>query len=155
MPVQKLFTPLKVGAVTTNNRIFMAPMTRARSAEPGDLPTALMGQYYAQRASAGLIITEATQISFEAKGWAGAPGVHTPGADRCLAQHQPRDSSAWWFECSAGMAHRAGLPPLVTAEQCCTCCAFSVRWSHPGASARRGRSILHRGRRATSGAINR
>ncbi|CAH0648389.1 MULTISPECIES: N-ethylmaleimide reductase [Pseudomonas] len=78
MTLKKLFTPLAMGAVTTANRIFMAPMTRARSIEPGDLPTATMGLYYAQRASAGLIITEATQISFDAKGWAGAPGVHTP-----------------------------------------------------------------------------
>ena len=74
----KLFTPLKVGAITVPNRIFMAPLTRLRSIEPGDIPTPLMGEYYRQRASSGLIITEATQISFEAKGYAGAPGLHTP-----------------------------------------------------------------------------
>jgi len=72
-----LFTPLKVGAVTVPNRIFMAPLTRLRSIEPGDIPTELMADYYAQRASSGLIITEATQISFQAKGYAGAPGLHT------------------------------------------------------------------------------
>ncbi|MBI3311239.1 MAG: N-ethylmaleimide reductase, partial [Serratia liquefaciens] len=78
MKIEKLFTPLKVGAVTLPNRVFMAPLTRLRSIEPGDIPTPLMGEYYAQRASAGLIVTEATQISFQAKGYAGAPGLHTP-----------------------------------------------------------------------------
>ena len=78
MKIEKLFSPLKVGAVTLPNRVFMAPLTRLRSIEPGDIPTPLMGEYYAQRASAGLIVTEATQISFQAKGYAGAPGLHTP-----------------------------------------------------------------------------
>jgi N-ethylmaleimide reductase len=63
-------TPLK-------NRIIMAPLTRLRSIEPGDIPTPLAIEYYSQRASAGLIITEATQISAQAKGYAGAPGLHT------------------------------------------------------------------------------
>ncbi|MCW2256500.1 N-ethylmaleimide reductase [Providencia alcalifaciens] len=78
MSQEKLFTPLKVGAITTPNRVFMAPLTRLRSIEPGDIPTPLMGEYYRQRASAGLIISEATQISAQAKGYAGAPGIHSP-----------------------------------------------------------------------------
>ena len=77
MKTTKLFSPLKVGALTLPNRVFMAPLTRLRSIEPGDIPTPLMAEYYRQRASAGLIITEATQISFQAKGYAGAPGLHT------------------------------------------------------------------------------
>lgn len=77
MSQEKLFTPLKVGTVTAPNRVFMAPLTRLRSIEPGDIPTPLMGEYYRQRASAGLIITEATQISAQAKGYAGAPGLHS------------------------------------------------------------------------------
>lgn len=77
MKLKKLFTPLKIGAITVPNRIFMAPLTRLRSIEPGDIPTPLMGEYYRQRASAGLIITEATQISAQAKGYAGAPGLHS------------------------------------------------------------------------------
>ncbi|HDL7748442.1 TPA: alkene reductase [Yersinia enterocolitica] len=77
MKTTKLFSPLKVGALTLPNRVFMAPLTRLRSIEPGDIPTPLMTEYYRQRASAGLIITEATQISFQAKGYAGAPGLHT------------------------------------------------------------------------------
>ncbi len=72
-----LFTPLTVGDVTLPNRIFMAPLTRLRSIEPGDIPTPLMAEYYSQRADAGLIISEATQVSFQAKGYAGAPGIHT------------------------------------------------------------------------------
>lgn len=78
MSQEKLFTPLKVGAFTAPNRIFMAPLTRLRSIEPGDIPTPLMVEYYRQRASAGLIISEATQISAQAKGYAGAPGLHSP-----------------------------------------------------------------------------
>lgn len=77
MSLDSLFTPIKIGALTLPNRIIMAPMTRLRSIEPGDIPTPLMADYYSQRASAGLIITEATQISFQAKGYSGAPGVHT------------------------------------------------------------------------------
>ncbi|MBP6116951.1 MAG: alkene reductase [Neisseriaceae bacterium] len=73
-----LQTPLTIGQTTLPNRVVMAPLTRLRSIEPGDLPTDLMGTYYAQRASAGLIITEATQISAQSKGYAGAPGLHTP-----------------------------------------------------------------------------
>ncbi|WP_455819257.1 N-ethylmaleimide reductase [Pseudomonas cerasi] len=78
MKLNTLFTPLKTGAVTVPNRIFMAPLTRLRSIEPGDIPTPLMAEYYRQRATAGLIVTEATQISFQAKGYAGAPGLHSP-----------------------------------------------------------------------------
>ena len=77
MSSEKLFSPLKVGAITAANRVFMAPLTRLRSIEPGDIPTPLMAEYYRQRASAGLIISEATQISAQAKGYAGAPGLHS------------------------------------------------------------------------------
>lgn len=73
----RLFEPLRVGAITVANRVFMAPMTRLRAREPGDVPTSLMAEYYGQRASAGLIITEATDISRQARGYAGAPGIHT------------------------------------------------------------------------------
>ncbi len=55
----------------------MAPMTRSRAAQPGDVPTALNALYYAQRADAGLIVTEATQISKEGQGYAWTPGIHT------------------------------------------------------------------------------
>ncbi|XZG71366.1 alkene reductase [Chitinibacteraceae bacterium HSL-7] len=71
-----LFSPASLGPLTLPNRIVMAPMTRARSAQPGNVPTPLMAAYYAQRASAGLIITEATQISASAQGYSFTPGVH-------------------------------------------------------------------------------
>ena len=77
MAHELLFEPIKMGTQTLKNRIMMAPLTRLRAVEPGDVPTALAGEYYSQRAGAGLIIAEATQVSFQAKGYAGAPGVHT------------------------------------------------------------------------------
>lgn len=71
-----LFTPIKIGPYTCENRIFMAPMTRCRAGEE-NVPTDLMAKYYAQRASAGLIISEATQISTLGIGYMHTPGIHT------------------------------------------------------------------------------
>jgi len=62
MNIPNLFTPVRLGAVEAPNRIVMAPLTRMR-AGPGRLPTPLMAEYYAQRAAAGLIVSEATAIS--------------------------------------------------------------------------------------------
>jgi len=69
-----LFDPLDLGAFALRNRIVMAPLTRARAGFEG-VPNALMATYYAQRASAGLIISEATGISREGLGWPNAPGL--------------------------------------------------------------------------------
>lgn len=77
MPLDHLFSPMPVGAITLNNRIIMAPMTRSRASQPGDVPTDLNAEYYAQRASAGLIVTEATQISRQGQGYAWTPGIYT------------------------------------------------------------------------------
>lgn len=77
MAHDRLFDQVRMGSQTLNNRIFMAPLTRLRSIEPGDIPTPLAVDYYSQRAGAGLIITEATQMSAQAKGYAGAPGLHS------------------------------------------------------------------------------
>lgn len=77
MAHQSLLQPITMGGQTLANRIVMAPLTRLRSIEPADIPNPLAVTYYAQRASAGLIITEATQVSAQAKGYAGAPGIHT------------------------------------------------------------------------------
>ena len=60
---RSLFQSLDLGPTTMPNRMAMSPMTRARTTQPGDVPNELMAEYYAQRASAGLIISEATQIS--------------------------------------------------------------------------------------------
>lgn len=70
-----LFQPLKMGALEARNRIFMAPLTRGRAAEPMFVPNALMATYYRQRAGAGMILTEATGISREGLGWPSAPGI--------------------------------------------------------------------------------
>ena len=72
-----LFTPAKLGPYTLSHRVAMAPLTRMRS-DPGNLPSALMVEYYTQRASeGGLIISEATNISLTSRGWLGAPGLYS------------------------------------------------------------------------------
>jgi N-ethylmaleimide reductase len=72
-----LFAPVSLGGLALSNRIIMAPMTRDR-AGPGDVPTPLMIDYYQQRASAGLIITEGVQPSPEGKGYWRTPGIYSP-----------------------------------------------------------------------------
>ncbi len=72
----KLFRPFQLGTLSLPNRMVMAPMTRARSTQPGDIPNELNAEYYAQRASAGLIVSEATQISPQGKGYSFTPGIH-------------------------------------------------------------------------------
>jgi N-ethylmaleimide reductase len=72
-----LFEPATLGATPLANRIVMAPLTRNR-AGAGLVPSEFAAEYYAQRASAGLIITEATQISRQAQGYQDTPGLYTP-----------------------------------------------------------------------------
>jgi N-ethylmaleimide reductase len=72
---QPLFTPVQMGKLQLLNWIIMAPLTRMRAANPGHAPTELHAEYYAQRASAGLIIGECTEISPDAYGWADTPGL--------------------------------------------------------------------------------
>ncbi|MGR9115127.1 MAG: alkene reductase [Gammaproteobacteria bacterium] len=72
-----LFAPLKVGRYTLPNRIVMAPLTRCRAKQPGDIPWELNAEYYRQRASAGLIVAEATHISPQGKGYAYTPGIYS------------------------------------------------------------------------------
>lgn len=69
-----LFSPVELGALALANRIVMAPLTRSRMGDDG-VPNALHAEYYAQRASAGLIISEATNISPQARGYALTPGI--------------------------------------------------------------------------------
>ena len=77
MSNQPLFTPYRMGDLDLPNRIVMAPLTRMRAQPHDHVPTTLQAEYYAQRASAGLIITEATAISPEGFGWADTPGLWT------------------------------------------------------------------------------
>jgi N-ethylmaleimide reductase len=74
--MSKLFSPIHIGPVPLKHRVVMAPLTRTRASMPGEVPNALMLDYYTQRASeGGLIITEATSISASARGVYGAPGM--------------------------------------------------------------------------------
>jgi N-ethylmaleimide reductase len=75
MPCPALFTPFQLGDLTLPNRVVMAPLTRNRAANhiPGPINVA----YYVQRASAGLILTEATQISPQGVGYPETPGIHS------------------------------------------------------------------------------
>src|SRR5258705_9988305 len=71
--------PTSVAGFELPHRVVMAPMTRSRSTQPGDVPNAMNARYYAQRASAALIVTEATQISPQGKGYSFTPGIHSAG----------------------------------------------------------------------------
>ncbi|GLS89876.1 alkene reductase [Psychromonas marina] len=73
-----LFQPLQLGKLTLKNRIVMPPMTRSRATQPGNEANEMMAEYYAQRASAGLIVGEGTQISAMGQGYAWTPGIYSP-----------------------------------------------------------------------------
>ena len=73
----KLLTPVKVGALNLSNRIVMAPLTRSRAGQPGNVPTDSNVEYYAQRAGAGLIVSEASQVSQQGQGYAWTPGMYS------------------------------------------------------------------------------
>jgi len=89
-----LFDPIQLGAVACPNRVVMAPLTRGRSTR-ANVATELMATYYAQRAAAGLIISEATGISRQGLGWPYAPGIWT------------RDQMEAWKPVTEAV-HRAG-----------------------------------------------
>ncbi|GAA5213212.1 alkene reductase [Corallincola platygyrae] len=72
-----LFDSIQLGKLTLNNRIVMPPMTRSRASQPGNAANEMMAEYYAQRASAGLIVAEGTQISEMGQGYAWTPGIYT------------------------------------------------------------------------------
>ena len=78
-----LFDPITYGSIEAKNRILMAPLTRGRATKEG-IPTDIMVEYYAQRASAGVIISEATAISRMGHGWPYAPGRIMPQLLRTL-----------------------------------------------------------------------
>ncbi|CAG4928239.1 alkene reductase [Paraburkholderia saeva] len=78
MSSQALFTPVRLGGLDLPNRIVMAPLTRMRANPADQVPTDLQAGYYAQRASAGLIVAEATAISPAGFGWADTPGLWSP-----------------------------------------------------------------------------
>ncbi len=71
-----LFSPVKLGSYSLLNRMVMASMTRLRAV--GSIPNALMADYYSQRASAGLVITECTMVSPMSNGYMNCPGIYLP-----------------------------------------------------------------------------
>jgi N-ethylmaleimide reductase len=74
----RLFSSFPIGDLNLSHRVVMAPLTRMRSTQPGDIPNPLNAEYYAQRATpGGLIVSEATQISLQGKGYPAAPGIHS------------------------------------------------------------------------------
>jgi 2,4-dienoyl-CoA reductase-like NADH-dependent reductase (Old Yellow Enzyme family) len=75
--LKQSFTPVRVGRYTLPNRLVMAPMTRSRAKYDGT-PGDLAAEYYAQRASVGLIVTEGTQPSDDGQGYLATPGIYTP-----------------------------------------------------------------------------
>ena len=89
-----LFDPIRIGRLTLPNRIIMAPLTRGRTGAAG-VPGSLVAEYYAQRAAAGLLITEATAVNREGDGWPGAPGFYT-------------DAQAFGWRRVADAVHAAG-----------------------------------------------
>ncbi|MFG0807266.1 alkene reductase [Pseudomonas fluvialis] len=72
-----LFTPLQLGPYTLRNRIVLPPLTRSRSAQPGNIANELMAEYYQQRSSAGFMVSEGTQIEPRGQGYAWTPGIHS------------------------------------------------------------------------------
>ncbi|MFK7701941.1 alkene reductase [Pseudomonas caspiana] len=72
------FTPTQLGHHSLKNRIVLPPLTRQRSSQPGNVANELMAQYYSQRAGAGFLVTEGTQIEPRGQGYAWTPGIYTP-----------------------------------------------------------------------------
>ena len=77
MKPNSLLTPTTLGRHTLKNRVVLPPLTRQRAAQPGDVPTDLMALYYRQRAGAGFMITEGTQIEPRGQGYAWTPGIYS------------------------------------------------------------------------------
>jgi 2,4-dienoyl-CoA reductase-like NADH-dependent reductase (Old Yellow Enzyme family) len=87
---QPLLQPSRLGDLLLPNRVVMAPLTRGRAINSGHAPNDLMREYYEQRATAGLIISEGTWVSADGQGWLGAPGIYN------------REQGAGWKAITAG-----------------------------------------------------
>ena len=163
-----LFTPLQVGPLTLKHRVVMAPLTRSRAEQPGDVPGDLMRTYYAQRASdGGLIIAEATSISIGSRGWFGAPGLYSEAQVRGWAKitaavHQTGGfmfSQLWHTGRSAHVELTGGVAPGTASVDPTYWLDPSHRhlyaaWLDPAISAPRacdGRAARDRGRLQASG----
>jgi N-ethylmaleimide reductase len=94
-PAEPLFEPYQLGPLHLSNRMVMAPMTRSRAID-GNIPNPLAETYYRQRAGAGLIISEATQVSPQGVGYIRTPGIHSP------------EQIAAWRRITAAVAREGG-----------------------------------------------
>lgn len=122
--IQRLFTPARMGALELPNRIVMAPLTRMRAGAHDQVPTALQAEHYAQRASAGLIVSEAVAISPEGFGWADTPGLWSAeqvrgwrGVTDAVHAAGGRIITQLWH--TGAMSHpelRDGAPPLSASD---------------------------------------
>ena len=130
-----LFTPLAIGPLEVPNRVFMAPLTRSRATDPDGLATPLMATYYAQRATAGLIISEATNISEIARGYAWTPGIYTTDQ---VASWRPVTAAVhsaggrilcqlWHTGRVSHESLHPGSPPVSASSQECEQCQAFIR----------------------------
>ncbi|MGZ5875253.1 MAG: alkene reductase [Bradyrhizobium sp.] len=92
-----LFQPYRLGPFNLPHRVVMAPLTRSRARQPGNVPGSLAACYYAQRASAALIVSEATQVSMQGQGYAWTPGIHS------------REQVEAWRQVTKAVHHADGL----------------------------------------------
>ncbi|MFT9206416.1 alkene reductase [Acetobacter orientalis] len=115
MSSSSLFRPEQLGDLPLENRIFLPPLTRCRSTQPGDVANALMADYYAQRTQAGFLITEGTQIEPRGQGYAWTPGIYSPEqiagwkcvTDAVHAKQRPIFAQLWHV---GRVSHRALQP---------------------------------------------
>jgi N-ethylmaleimide reductase len=110
-----LLTPYRLGDLRLKNRVVMAPLTRTRAENPRHIANDLMVEYYSQRASAGLIITEGTWVSEEAQGWYGVPGIYNEEQGQAwkkvtdaVHEHGGRIFAQLWHQ--GGVSHRSFYP---------------------------------------------
>jgi N-ethylmaleimide reductase len=108
-PTSLLFQPTTLGPLTLKNRLVMAPMTRNRSI--GNVPGELVATYYAQRAGAGLIVTEGTAPTADGLGYARIPGVFSDAQVAGWRKRHRRGARRRWRDLRAAHAHRARLAP--------------------------------------------
>ena len=111
MSIQPLFTPYRMGTLDLPNRIVMAPLTRMRAGSDDHVPTTLQAEYYAQRATAGLIVTEGVAISPEGFGWADTPGLWTAEQVRGWRRVTNSVHAARRAHRRAALAHRRHFAP--------------------------------------------
>lgn len=115
MSSSSLFDPVRLGDLSLENRIFLPPLTRCRSTQPGDITNTLMAEYYAQRTQAGFLITEGTQIEPRGQGYAWTPGIYSPEqvagwklvTNAVHAKRQPIFAQLWHV---GRVSHRALQP---------------------------------------------